>query len=87
MNRIVVDPAAPDLLAAYAGLSAGPKLILRLKSLLFLPTGKTVFLQCLTRSGLRAPDGKAWSSQTLNVVLDELLRQKLLTKELGPVST
>ncbi|MGI4793342.1 MAG: hypothetical protein ACRYG8_04515, partial [Janthinobacterium lividum] len=83
MNRIVVDLAAPDLLAAYAGLSAGPKLILRLKSLLFLPTGKTVFLQCLTRSGLRAPDGRAWSSQTLNAVLDELLRQKLLTEELA----
>ena len=43
---------------------------MRLKSLVFLPTGKTVFLECLTRAGLRAPDSKAWSSSALNVVLD-----------------
>ena len=73
----------PDLWERYAGLPAGPKTVLRLKSLVFLPTGKTVFLECLTRSGLRAPDGKAWSSRSLNAVLDDLVRQGLLTEDLA----
>ena len=56
---------------------------MRLKSLVFLPTGKTVFLECLTRAGLRAPDSKAWSSSALNIVLDDLRRQRLLTDDLA----
>jgi len=72
-----------DLWDRYAQLPAGAKLVLRLKSLLFLPTTKTVFLECLTRSGLRAPDGKAWSSRSVNVVLEELRRQRLLTEDLA----
>ncbi len=83
MNSITIQPMLSGLWTAYKKLPAGPKTVLRLKSLLFLPTGKTVFLQCLTRSRLRKPDGKAWSSQTLNVVLDDLVRQKLLTDELA----
>ena len=83
MNSITAQPTSSGVSKAYQRLSAGPKLILRVKSLLFLPTGKTVFLQCLARSRLRAPDGKAWSSQKLNVILDDLLRQKLLTDDLA----
>src|SRR3954454_7688485 len=53
---------AADLWNRYARLAAGPKLVLRLKSLVWLPTGKGLFLECLTRSGSRAPDRKAWAS-------------------------
>ncbi len=76
-------PSAADPWDRYARLPAGPRLVLRLKSLVFLPTNKTVFLQCLTRSGLRAPDGKAWTASLLNIVLDDLLGQGLLTAELA----
>ena len=72
-----------DLWHRYAHLPAGSKQVLRLKSLVFLPTNKTVFLDCLARSGLRAPDGKAWSSRSVNVVLEELLGQGLLTEDLA----
>ena len=72
-----------DLWHRYAQLPAGSKQVLRLKSLVFLPTNKTVFLDCLARSGLRAPDGKAWSSRSVNVVLEELLGQGLLTEDLA----
>ncbi len=72
-----------DLWHRYACLPAGSKQVLRLKSLVFLPTNKTVFLDCLTRSGLRAPDGKAWSSRSVNIVLEELLGQGLLTEDLA----
>jgi superfamily II DNA or RNA helicase len=83
MNVIRARAASSDLWNLYAGLPAGPKMVLRLKSLVFLPTGKTAFLECLTRAGLRAPDGKAWSSRALNAVLDELLRHGLLTADLA----
>ncbi len=67
----------------YARLPAGPKLVLRLKSLVFLPTSKTVFLDCLAASGLRMPDGKAWSPRSVNLVLEGLLGEGLLTEELA----
>ncbi|MDQ2803196.1 MAG: DEAD/DEAH box helicase [Pseudomonadota bacterium] len=81
--NVIHTRAVPDLWDRYTGLSTGLKLVLRLKSLVFLPTTKTVFLECLTRSGLRGPDGKAWSSRSLNAVLDELVRQGLLTEDLA----
>jgi len=83
MTTLRKPPSDADLWDRYAQLPAGAKLVLRLKSLLFLPTTKTVFLECLTRSGLRAPDGKAWSSRSVNVVLEELRRQRLLTEDLA----
>jgi len=60
MNIARAHRSSPDLWDRYARLPAGPKMVLRLKSLVFLPTGKTVFLECLTRAGLRTPDGNAW---------------------------
>jgi len=83
MNIARAHRSSPDLWDRYARLPAGPKMVLRLKSLVFLPTGKTVFLECLTRAGLRASDGKAWSSRSLNTVLDDLVRQGLLTQDLA----
>jgi hypothetical protein len=82
MNFIRTQPSSGELLERYARLPPGPKLVLRLKSLVFLPVGKTEFLECLTRGGLRMPDGKAWSSRSVNVALDQLLGQKLLTENL-----
>ncbi len=83
MNFIQTRPAAADLLDRYARLRPGPKLILHLKSLIFLPTGKTEFLQCLARTRLRSPDGRAWASHSANAALNELLGQKLLTEDLA----
>lgn len=76
-------PESADIWKRYARLPPGAKLVMRLKSLVLLPTNKTLFLQCLTRSGARAPDGRAWSSQSLNPVLDALRRENLLTEELA----
>lgn len=74
--------SAGDLWEKYTALPENPKRVLRLKSLVFLPTGKTLFLQCLTRGGLRMADGKAWSSRSLNAVLDDLRAANLLTDDL-----
>jgi len=79
----VRTPSEADLWDRTARLPAGPKLVLRLKSLVFLPTNKTAFLDCLIRSGLRAPDGKAWSPRSVNLVLEELLDEGLLTEDLA----
>ncbi len=76
-------PSEADLWDRYARVLAGPKLVLRLKSLVFLPTSKTAFVDCLARSGLRAPDGRAWSPRSVNVVLEELLGEGLLTEDLA----
>ena len=65
MNFIRTQPSSGELLERYTELPPGPRLVLRLKSLVFLPAGKTEFLQCLTRGGLRMPDGKAWSSRSV----------------------
>ncbi|MGI4943462.1 MAG: DEAD/DEAH box helicase [Janthinobacterium lividum] len=62
-------------------LATGLKLVMRLKSLVLLPTNKTQFLQCLTRSGIRGPDGRAWSSQSSNNALTGLQHQGLLSDE------
>jgi hypothetical protein len=51
MNFIRALPSAADLWDRHIHLAAGPKLVLRLKSLVWLPTGKTEFLTYLTRSG------------------------------------
>ncbi len=83
MNMIDPSGASPKLRQRYERLPTGPKLVLWVKSLTFLPTTKSVFIECLTRSGLRAPDGKAWSARSLNPVLDDLLHQQLLTDDLA----
>jgi superfamily II DNA or RNA helicase len=83
VNFIRTRPSAPELLECYNRLRPGPKMVLRMKSLIFLPTGKTDFLDCLTRGALRMPDGKAWSSRSVNPALEELLALKLLTEDLG----
>ncbi len=83
MTAIRKLPSEADLWDRYVRLLAGPKLVLRLKSLVFLPTGKTAFVDCLARSGLRAPDGRAWSSRSANAVLEELLGEGLLTEGLA----
>src|SRR3954453_21773139 len=83
MNIARAHRSSPDLWDRYARLPAGPKMVLRLKSLVFLPTGKTVFLECLTRAGLRASAGKGGASRSLNTVLDALVRQGLLTQDLA----
>ncbi|MGI4945361.1 MAG: hypothetical protein ACRYHQ_33155, partial [Janthinobacterium lividum] len=83
MTAIHKHPSEADLWRRYTHSPAGSKQVLRLKSLVFLPTNKTVFLDCLARSGLRAPDGKAWASRSVNIVLEELLGQGLLTEDLS----
>ena len=83
MNDIRTHPSSPDLWDRYASLPAGPRLVLGLKSLAFVSTGKTVFLECLTRAGLRGPDGKVWASRSVNAVLDALLAAGLLTEDLA----
>ena len=69
---------AKDLWERYTRLPPGPKTILRLKSLVFLSTNKSVFAGCLLRSGVRAPDGRAWAVASINVALEALRRVDLL---------
>ncbi len=56
---------------------------MQLKALAWLRSNKTAFLSCLTRTGLRGPDGKAWASRSLNPARDDLLAHKLLTDDLA----
>jgi len=83
MKDDVRAPSAAELWERVVGLSADAKQLLRLKSLVLLPTTKTVFQDCLVRSGLRMPSGRVWSNSTINQVLDELLRLRLLTSDLA----
>jgi superfamily II DNA or RNA helicase len=75
--------ALPKLWAQYRRLPMPIRDIIRLKSLLLTPTNKTPFLDCAARAGLLTPDGKAWTPQTLNPILDDLVRKALLTDTLA----
>ena len=83
MNFIPARSPTADLWDRYASLEPAPKLLLRLKSLIVLPVGKTDFLDCVTLTRVRSPDGKAWSARTVNAVLDDLLTEGLLTDKLA----
>ena len=74
-----------DLRSRYDQLPAGEAIVMRLKSLIEPPIGKTPFVECLARSDIRPPEGRVWSPQTLNPILDSLRHQGLLTDNLGCV--
>jgi superfamily II DNA or RNA helicase len=83
MNVILARPSAVSSLAGlwdrYSRLPAGPKLLVRLKSLIFAATTKNEFIDCLRATGLRAPDDKMWQPQAVSAMLDNLLGQGLVT--------
>ena len=83
MNFMHAPPSAADLLARYAQLPPGPKLILRLKSLTIPQVTKSEFIDCMRATGRRTQEGKAWSPQLINAMFDELRRQGLLTDDLA----
>ncbi len=70
--------ASPRLLSRYRGLSRDPKLILHLKSLVHTATNKSVFLDCLQKTGTRTSAGAPWSPQNVNSSLELLTREGLL---------
>ena len=57
-----------------------PKLFVRLKSLIFAATTKNEFVDCLRATGLRPPDGKMWQPQAVSAMLNDLLRQGMVTE-------
>ena len=69
---------AKDPWGRYTRLSPGLKTVLRLKSLVFLSTNKSAFLDCLARSGVRTPEGRAWAGPAVNAALEALRREDLL---------
>ena len=77
-----ISSASDALWNRYGQLSAGPRLLLRLKSLIFQPTTKTQFFDCLRASGQRTPHGKAWSSMAVSPMIEELLGLGLLAEDL-----
>ncbi len=83
MTLVSKQRATPDLWNRYSRLDAAHQTVMQLKALFWLPSNKTAFLSCLTRTSLRAPDGKAWASRSLNPVLDDLIARKLLTDDLA----
>jgi hypothetical protein len=82
MNFVRMRSSPAELRDQYARLPPEPKRVLWLKSLVLLPVGKSEFLACLTRSGLRAPDGSPWTARSANTATDELLRRGLLAENL-----
>ena len=81
MNAIAPHPQTAALLDRYKRLPPSLTLMLRLKSLIVPPAAKPEFLECLKATGLRARDGKAWASQLVSALLDELRSQGLLTND------
>ena len=78
MDSTLKPSGADPLLARYVALPTECKQLVRLKTLIYFPTGKPEFQECLTHAKLHGPDGKAWPTRTLNGVIDEMQRQGLL---------
>ena len=71
----------PVLLERYQRLPPGPKLLLRLKSLLFSQTTRSEFIDCLKAAAPRTPDRKAWTAAAAQTMLDTLVGHDLLIPE------
>ncbi|MGD0104640.1 MAG: DEAD/DEAH box helicase [Rhodopila sp.] len=82
MNVILARPTLSGLWERYVQLAAGPKLLLRLKALIFPAISKSEFAECVIGTGARSPDGRIWSARSVNALLDELAGQGLLTANL-----
>jgi hypothetical protein len=81
MNVVLTLPPQPGLLDRYIRLPLGPKMVLRLKSLLLPAAAPAEFVACLKATGVRAPTGKAWTAPLVSGLQDELRRAGLLTRE------
>lgn len=80
--NVILSPQATSLWDAYQRLPPSHQLFLRLKSLLLFSGPKSDFIDCLKATGIRSPTGKAWSPQVANPILDDLVRQGLLSEHL-----
>jgi superfamily II DNA or RNA helicase len=81
MNVILARPSLYIHWDRYIRLPPSLKMFVRLKSLLVPPVAKPEFMDCLKATGSRTRDGKAWTSQLVSGVLDELHDLGLLTKD------
>ena len=77
-SSIRTRPDIDTLWDRYTCLPPGPKTVLRLKSLVFLASNKSVFFDCISRAGLRTPEGRAWTVAAVNPALELLRREDLL---------
>jgi hypothetical protein len=78
MSAVLTLPPQPGLLDRYNRLPLGPKMVLRLKSLLRPAAAPAELVECLK---MRAPTGKAWTAPLVSVLQDELRHAGLLTRE------
>jgi len=81
MNVSLARPPSASVWDHYLRLPSGPKLLLRLKSLIGSSVTKTEFIDCLKATGLRTPEGKAWSPQLVNAQFADLRAEGLLTDD------
>ena len=68
------------LLAIYKNEPSFHQRILQIKALLYFMQTKSDFVNGLSRSALRAKDGKKFNFANLNPILDQLQKKKLLTE-------
>jgi superfamily II DNA or RNA helicase len=81
MNAVLTLPSQPGLLDRYNRLPLGQKMVLRLKSLLRPAASPAELVECLKATGVRTPNGKAWTSPLVSALQDELRHAGLLTRE------
>ena len=70
-----------DLWDRYIGLLPGPKLVVRLKSLIVPAMTKSEFVDCIRATGIAPRTARQWSPQLVNALCDDLRRQGLLTAD------
>ena len=75
---IITQAPANELAQRYRRLKPTPKLLMRLKSLLYFASEPPAFLECVRRVHNRAPSNEAWTQSLISAHLNDLTRLGLL---------
>jgi hypothetical protein len=82
MNAMSKPPSEGPLWDVFQRLEPPSQMVLRLKALIGAPVTRGAFIEVLRATGIRTPDGKAWSAISLNPLMDRLRSQGLLEDDL-----
>jgi len=80
-TKKLTHPSVEKLLSLYRTQPVLYQHLLQLKALLYSMTTKGDFLNGISRSNLRTQDNKRLNSSNLNVILNDLVDKKLLSKD------
>jgi len=87
LKTVTAANTSDGLLQRAARLHPADRMMLRLKALIGPPTGKNEFLAIVNAANVTEPNARPWSMPAINGVLNRLVSQGLLDKDLSCPTT